>query len=131
MYEFLLQYKETMMALGGASLIIFSLFAIASARMLQGNDERKITGPLYSTYIFIAGVAVLSSIAEYLIYQADKIDQAFGKMSMAFGISLMVLSFMILFTIVILCWATIQYKPEMEGSLEKMKKAGMKIGFGK
>jgi hypothetical protein len=112
MYENIVMYKGIFMWMGAIALILFGILSIVSARMFQGDDARTLTGPLYSTSICIGVVAVMGIISEYLIYKADKI-------SLAVGISLMIFSLMILFTVSGLCLAAKCYKKPVASTLKR------------
>jgi hypothetical protein len=99
MYEQLVAYKDILAGLGILAVIIFSVLAVGSAWMFQGKSERKLSGPLYSTYIAVTVVAVMSITAGYLVYLGSRITMIFGIVTFAF-------SLMILFTVSVLCWAS-------------------------
>ena len=104
MYETIVEYKELIMMGGAILFILLAFLALLSAYMFQGSTQRRLSGHLYSTYIAIGIVSLLVAVAEYLIYIS-------GKINMAIGLAMLIFSFMIMFTVSVLCFAAKSHKP--------------------
>lgn len=109
MYEILVENKILVMVSVGIVFVLLSVMAVLASRLLQGNTKRVLTGPLYSTYITIGIMGIITTFGGYLIYLSDKI-------SMAVGICLVVFSFMVLGTVFMLAFAAKTYKKPSENS---------------
>jgi ABC-type molybdate transport system permease subunit len=113
MYEMLVAYKIPLMVMGAVAIGLFALLALLSAWMFQGSTERKVTGPLYSSIICIGVVVCMCIVGEYLIFLSD-------RLSMAFGLALMVFCVMVLFTVSGLCFAAKTYKKPIKNGFFKV-----------